>query len=247
MPTPFSHLKISERLLTDALVPQELRTFLGAYRADFLLGGIIADARPESGKRGDTHFYEYNKPMPDNPWREMFRQYPSLLKPQSEAHKAFLMAYVAHLASDEYWSRYMLHPHFALGEWGEGLRERFFMLHFLLIAMDERDEALLSADVATCIRASEPLAWLPFLKDETIRDWRDYIAMQLESESETLQVFGARIETSPEDIRALLGNTETMQKKLWQHITPSLLAEIEAALYDFSREQMLIYWESFQS
>lgn len=245
MPTPFTHLEISLRLLNDPVVPQTMRDCLESYRADFFLGGIIADARPESGKRADTHFYEYTKPMPDNPWREMFRQHPSLLEPQSEAQKVFLAAYVAHLAADEYWARNLLHTHILLGEWGSDLRERFYMLHFLLIHMDERDEKSLPPLVPTSLRQSEPQSWLPFLGDNLIRNWRDYIAKQLETESETLSVFGQRIETSPEKMRQLMDDTAFMQTKLWNHISPALLSETEGKLYDFSRQQLLTYWDEF--
>jgi hypothetical protein len=245
MPTPFTHLAISLRLLNDPLVPQTMRDFFTLHCPDFLLGGIIADARPESGKRADTHFYEYTKPMPDNPWREMFRQHPSLLKPQSEAQRAFLAAYVAHLASDEYWSRKLLHPHIVMGSWGKDLHERFYMLHFLLIHMDERDEKSLPPHIPTRLRQSEPQAWLPFLGDNLICNWRDYISRQLETESETLSVFGERIATSPEKMRQLFDDKAFMQTKLWNHIDPTLLSETETMLYEFSRQQMLIYWEEF--
>jgi hypothetical protein len=247
MPTPFTHLEISLRLLNDPLVPQTMRDCLESYRPDFLLGGIIADARPESGKRADTHFYEYTKPMPDNPWREMFRQHPSLLKPESEAQKVFLTAYVAHLASDEYWSRYLLHPHIAAGNWGNDLRERFYMLHFLLIHMDERDEKRLPSYVPMALSQSEPQSWLPFLGDHLIRDWRDYIAKQLETGSETLLVFGGRIDTSSEKMRQLMDDAEFMQNHLWKHLSPALLSETEAKMYEFSRQQMLLYWDEFLS
>lgn len=245
MPTPFTHLEMSLRLLADPVIPVSIRESLDAYRADFLLGGIIADARPESGKRADTHFYEYTQPMPDNPWREMFRQHPSLLSVQSDAHKVFLAAYVAHLAADEYWSRYLLHPHIAMAGWGDGLRDRFYMLHFLLIHMDERDEKRLPAFVPSNLRQSEPQTWLPFLGDNLIRNWRDYIAKQLETESDTLNVFGARIETSAEKMRQLMDDSDWMQKRLWQHVTPALLSETEANMYEFSRQQLLIYWDGF--
>jgi hypothetical protein len=245
MPTPFTHLDISLRLLNDPLVPEAIRVCIDSYQPDFFLGGIIADARPESGKRADTHFYEYTRPMPDNPWREMFRQHPSLLEPQSEAQKVFLAAYVAHLAADEYWSRYLLHPHIAAADWGKDLRERFFMLHFLLLHMDERDEKLLPLDMPSRLRQSEPHNWLPFLGDTLIRDWRDYIATQLETESDSLNVLGSRIDMSTEKLRQLLDDAAFMQTKLWNHVSPALLSETEAKMYEFSRQQMLIYWNEF--
>lgn len=246
MPTPFTHLQITQRLMHDPLVPVAIREFSQHYRPDFLLGGVVADQRPDGGKRADTHFYEYTQPMPDNPWREMFRQNPSLITPKSPEHKAFLTSYVAHLSADEYWSRYMLKPYFAEADWGNDVRERFYLLHLLLITMDERDEQLLPDSVSEDIRHSTPYNWLPFMSDSKICEWRDFIAQQLaEDDSQTLVIFGGRINTSPEKVRDLLDNEAYMQSKLWENVSHETLAELEAKLYAFAREQMLIYWDEF--
>ena len=203
MPTPFTHLQITQNLLHDPLVPEIIRDLSQQYYSDFLLGGIVADQRPEGGKRADTHFYEYTQPMPDNPWREMFRQNPSLMIPKSPAHKAFLSSYVAHLAADEYWSRYMLKPHFADADWGGDIRGRFYQLHLLLITMDERDEKTLPEDTGKHILGASPSGWLPFMSDAKICEWRDFIAHQLsEHDSQTLVIFGGRINTSAEFLKS---------------------------------------------
>ncbi len=242
MPTPFSHLQITLRLMDDPLVPQHVRDFVKQHRPAFLLGGVIADQRPVDGKRADTHFYEYTKPMPDNPWREMFRQHPSLKNPVSDAHKVFLTAYVAHLAADEYWSRNMLKPHFADSDWGEDIRGRFFLLHLLLITMDERDQDLLPDAIGTVMRDCIPDNWLPFLNDVLICDWRDFIAEQIdEDDSQTLVIFGGRIQTEPDKVRELLDDAAYMQSKLWENVSRETLLDIEDGLYQFAREQMLIY------
>lgn len=242
MPTPFSHLQITLRLMNDPLVPEDVRQFINQHRSAFLLGGVVADQRPVGGKRADTHFYEYIKPMPDNPWREMFRQYPSLEAPVSEAHKAFLTAYVAHLSADEYWTRHMLKPHFADSDWGEDIRARFFQLHLLLITMDERDEQLLPKGIGAVMRDSLSDSWLPFLSDELIAEWRDFIAQQIdEDDSQTLVIFGGRIKTEPEKVRELLDDEGYMQSKLWANVSRKTLADVEDKLYQFAREQMLVY------
>lgn len=242
MPTPFTHLEITNRLLDDARIPESLRHQLAAERPAFLLGGIIADARiPPDGKRHDTHFYRYDQPMPDHPWREMFRQNPEIDQPKSAAHLAFLAGYVAHLAADEYWSRHVLAPYFRDGDWGEDVRSRFFILHLLLIHMDERDETTLMEDHATILRQCISNDWLPFMPDTVVHEWRDFIASQIETESQTLDIFGKRTRTEPEKLRQLVDDANYMQDHLWQHITPAMLVEIEHSLYEFAREQLLVY------
>lgn len=248
MPTPFSHLRITQRLLDDDAVPATQRTFLHDYISDFSLGGIVADQRPgPDAGRETTHFYHYTKPMPDNPWREMLRRFPTLETPQSNAHRAFLMGYVAHLAADEYWSRNMLGPHFANGTWTHDRIERFFVLHLVLIFMDERDETHLAAQSADVLRGCQPQGWLPFLPDDKIIEWRDFLAEQIEGESQTLEIFSTRLAIPPAAIRATLDDVQQMQRRVWGNITPKLLATIERDLYAFSRQQMLIYVDEFLS
>ena len=241
MPTPFTHLDIAQRLLQDPALSEDTRRLLNIHQADFLVGSVVADARPEGIKRVETHFYQYTEPMPDNPWREMFRQHPSLKQPLTPEHHAFLAGYVAHLAVDEYWSRYMLKPYFADGTWGPDMKDRFFALHLLLIYMDERDEGVLDSSVPTLLRQSEATHWLPFLTDAAINEWRDFIAYQLGTGSETLEVLGQRIKTAPEDLRRILDDRQEMQARVWDNVSPTLLARMEAEMYTFAREQMEIY------
>lgn len=245
MPTPFTHLQITDTLLHDAALSPTAQRIIRAEQPAFLLGGVVADARPPGSERADTHFYHYTRPMPDNPWREMFRQHPSLQQSRSQAHRAFLMGYVAHLATDEFWSRYMLAPYFANGNWGRDIRDRFYVLHMLLIAMDERDEALLAAPIPGLLRRSQPHEWLPFMADEVICEWRDFIAQQLQGESKTIEIFGSRINTSPQEIRARLDDPAWMQERLWDNITRDLLRDLEAKMYAFSREQVDIYLQTY--
>lgn len=246
MPTPFTHLAIAQQLLHDPALPAPTRSWIQAYQPAFLLGGIVADQRVEQGAaREATHFYHYARPMPDHPWREMFRQHPSLEQPQSEAHRAFLMGYVAHLAADEFWSRYMLKPHFAEATWGKDRHDRFFVLHLLLICMDERDEATLSEAIAETLRRCVPHEWLPFLPDEKIIEWRDFLAEQLEGQSQTLKIFGGRIKREPAELRAILDDAAQMQQRLWDNVPTDTLAELEADLYAFSRQQLQIYVDEF--
>ena len=144
MPTPYSHLWIAHRLLADEALSSEVQSAIAADVPAYLLGSIVADARIYPGAdRELTHFYRYDKPMPDHPWQEMLRQNPTLAQPQTDSHRAFIAGYVAHLAADEYWTRQMVGPHFAEGAWGNDIRWRFYVLHLLLTSMDERDEARL--------------------------------------------------------------------------------------------------------
>ncbi|QPC82993.1 zinc dependent phospholipase C family protein [Phototrophicus methaneseepsis] len=244
MPTPFSHLWIAHQLLHDEALPPDVQAVIHADIPAFLLGGIVADAKPTpDSDREVTHFYRYDRPMPDHAWREMIRQHPSLAHPTGPTHRAFLAGYIAHLATDEYWSKFMLGPHFANGSWGEDIRWRFYVLHLLLTTMDERDQKRLPEEDAIRLAQAEPDHWLPFMDDAVIVDWRDYIAKQLtqENASDTIAIFSARIHRDPDEMRRLLDDPQQMQDMLWDHITPQLLNDLEAQLYSFSVEQMMCY------
>lgn len=246
MPTPFTHLHIAQRLLNDPQLPENVRTLLSVECSAFLLGSIAADARVSSGvQRANTHFYRYDEPMRDHPWRVMLAEYPALEQVENPAQRAFVAGYVAHLAVDELWTEEMLRAHFIAREWGADSRFRFFMLHILLIYMDERDYAALEPWQAEALAAAKPEGWLPFMDDGDLRAWRSFIAEQVAGESQTLAVLGARVQRSPEEFRAVLDSPERMQADLWAHVSRDVVAQVEARMYAFARAQMTAYLARF--
>jgi hypothetical protein len=242
MPTPFTHLQVAQKLLADPVIPVAIRDMLEADRSAFLLGNIVADARTQSGiNRSDTHFYRYDVPMADHPWRLMLAQHPALTPPDNTEHKTFIAGYVAHLAMDEVWTLNMLGPHFFEATWGEDRRFRFFMLHTILAYMDERDYDLLDSWQAEALAAAVPLDWLPFLPDAAMLAWRDYIHEQLVGESQTLAIFSQRLDKPVAEFRAELDSPERLQADLWANVPRAVLDAIEDRMYAFAREQMLAY------
>ncbi len=249
MPTPFTHLASAQRMLHDAALPADLRDTLTAECPAFLLGSIAADARNSGDlKREDTHFYSYDQGIHDHPWRVMLGRFPQLWQPSSPAQRAFLLGYVGHLSMDERWSLDMLGPHFAQREWGTRTF-RFLMLHILLIYMDERDQQALEGWQAGTLLRADPQAWTPFMTDLILRDWRDFIGAQIlpGGASQTLAVFGGRINKQPEELRAILDVPQRMQTDLWDNIAPDVLAEVEAGMYAHAVQQMTLFWETMRS
>ena len=242
MPTPFTHLQVAQKLLTDSSIPRSVRDMLHTNSSAFLLGNIVADARTQSGiKRSDTHFYHYDAPMSDHPWRVMLGQHPTLTQPFSVAHRVFVAGYVAHLAMDEVWTLHMLGPHFFEGTWGADRRFRFFMLHTILAYMDERDYELLEAWQPEALAAAMPDDWLPFLPDVDLVNWRDFIQGQLIGDSQTLVIFGKRMDKPVAEFRAMLDSPQRLQDDLWANVPRAVLDQIEDQMYTFAREQMLLY------
>ena len=245
MPTPFSHLLIAESLLEDPLIPLKIREVLGEYRPEFHLGNIAADAKETPDTPRDTaHFYPYDVKPPIVPWQEMLQLHPSLRHPTATNHKVFIAGYVAHLAIDIYWSLNMVRPHFVVSNWGDSRRFKFLVLHLLLIYMDERDYDLLDEQYVDVLLQAQPQDWLPFMSDETLLDWKHFVANQLPPNgiSETLSVFGERVGKSSSELRTILDDPTKMQAWVWDNIPSTTLAEIEVAMVDHAREQLLLYW-----
>jgi len=242
MPTPFTHLEIANRLLCDPLIPEAMCTAFRTYEPAFLLGIICADAKVPRKDREWTHFYVYTRPLDEHPWRLMMAKYPNLMHPLSPEHRVFVAAYVAHLATDEHWSRYMLKPHFGDSEWGNSIQWRFFVLNLLMITLDERDLRTLTREQAQIMKRCQPHQWLSFIPDEVLFDWRDFVGNQIPDASRTLHVLGERVNKTPEELRFLLDTPTKMHSYLWDYVPQSVLAQIEKDMYTFTREQLMVYW-----
>lgn len=245
MPTPFSHLAVAQKLLSDPQLPLNYRQLLEQDLGAFLLGNVAADARVGSGApREQTHFYAYGQHIDVSPWQVMLRQYPELVQPTDAALRAFVAGYVAHLAMDEVWSVQMVVPHFVLRDWDTQVA-RFFMLHIILIHMDERDFDDLERRKAAYLQDVTPNHWLAFLPDADLAAWQTLIYDQIKADghSRTLEIFGERIFKSPEELRAILDSPAEMQTRLWQHIPLPTLADVEQQMYDHALRSVCAYLE----
>jgi len=250
MPTPFTHLHIAQQLLKDEQLPLDIRAAITPQYPAFLLGSIAADARVSSNVgREVTHFYHYEIPMTEHPWRVMLAENATLHQSHSSAQRAFLAGYVAHLAVDEYWSLNMVRPYFGEGDWrGVSQKMRFLALHLILIYMDSRDCDLLNDTHAQQLRRAQPNQWLPFMGDDVLSSWRDFIAEQLADDgcgSQTLAVFGQRLGMTPAQIRLYCDDEAMMEKHLWRYVPREALARVEPAMVTFARQQMMHYWGEF--
>ena len=60
--------------------------------------------------------------------------------------------------------------------------------------------------------------------------------------SQTVPILAERIKRTPDDLRAILDSPVEMQRGLWDYIPQIFLADVESRMYDFAREQMMVYW-----
>src|SRR6266436_5852158 len=133
MPTPFMHMALAERLITDPVLPAGVRDLLVSNWGAFLLGSIAPDARVSSGiDRVGTHFFEYVPHIDPSAVQVMMMRHPELAGI----------------------------PFFE-GVWGEQATKNL-ALHLLLSHMDQRDRQLLPANQYDDLASATPARWLPF-------------------------------------------------------------------------------------
>lgn len=226
MPTPFYHLRLAQELLADPHCPQ----LLHQYSGEFYLGNIAPDAQNISGQtRESTHFFEV--PLRDKTpaWEVMFAQYPSIadVTQLPLAHAAFLAGYICHLAVDQRWIISIFDPIFGEESEWQTKSERFFIHNVLRIHLDDLDHPILTSNsVGASLQKAQPQAWLPFLSDIALVQWRNFVAKQLTGNStQTIEVFAKRMKRPMSDFESLLQSADSMERQVFNRVPHSLLTQ----------------------
>ena len=226
MPTPVMHLALAEEILRgDALSPSARRLLI-QQRGSFLLGNTAPDVQTISGQtREETHFYAIPRTA-DRPAHEaLFAAHPVLARaePFPPAQAAFIAGYIAHLLLDELWLDDIFRRYF-LPDWSP-LRERLFLHNVLRTWMDRQDQQRLNGSVAAALRKAQPQGWLPFVNDEYLRAWRDWLVEQLGPgrSVQTAEVFAQRMGVPTADVEAVLESPQQMEVRVFCHIPQTAL------------------------
>lgn len=206
---------MARELLESGLLEGSARRLLLAHPGPFMLGHTAPDVQTVSGqRREETHFYTL-PPSWETPAHETLLQtYPDLAHPARlrPPHAAFLAGYLAHLLADELWWWEIFHPFFGAGaDWGSW-GERLFLHNVLRTWLDWQDQARLNGEEAALLASVEPDGWLPFIRDEDLRAWRDDLVEQLQPghRIRTAEVFAARMEVTAEEIEEAARSPERM-------------------------------------
>lgn len=221
MPTPIMHLAQAGEILQGDLLSPPVRRVLIQQRGPFLLGHTAPDVQTVSQQaRHETHFYTIPR-VSDRPAREaLFDAYPELAHAEAlpPAHAAFVAGYIAHLLLDELWLDHIFLRYFS-GEWGIP-GERGFLHNVLRTWMDQEDGRRLDDGVAAALRRAEPRGWLPFVSDEHLRAWRDWLVEQLAPGRavQTAEVFARRMGVSAADVEAVLHSPTQMEARVFARV-----------------------------
>ncbi len=238
MPTPVMHLVLAEEILRgDALSPA-IRRLLIQQRGPFLLGHTVPDVQTISGQaRDETHFYTI-PPTSDRPaYETLFAAHPRLARAKllPPAPAVFIAGYIAHLLLDELWLYDIFLRYFMEQEWAS-LRERLFLHNVLRTWMDGRDQQRLNGSVAVALRETKPHGWLPFVGDEHLRAWRDWLVEQLGPAHtvQTAEIFARRMGVPVAEVEAVLRSPQQMEERVFSHVPRAALQSFHDTGYERS-------------
>lgn len=218
----------------DAL-PPAIRRLLTQQRGPFLLGHTAPDVQTISGQRRDeTHFYTIPRTSDVPAHEALFAAHPQLASEEllPPAQAAFVAGYIAHLLLDELWLEdIFLHYFWQNGSpswiehWTKVLRERLFSHNVLRTWMDRQDQQRLNGSVSMALREAEPHGWLPFVGDEHLRTWRDWLVGQIGpgGSVQTAEVFAQRMGVPVAEVEAVLRSPQQMEERVFCHIPRNAL------------------------
>jgi hypothetical protein len=225
VPTPFYHLHLAEELIHHPELPKKISTLLHTWRCAFLFGSTAPDVQVISGgTRQQTHFFNLPVQADDIPaWQLMLVQYPQLKDTEllSDGQTAFIAGYLCHLQADWLWVKDLFTPVFGPDcTWGT-FRQRLYYHNVLRTYLDLQTLPKLCPGMDGCLSQVEPKAWLPFVDDWHLRQWRDLISCQLEPGAipQTVEVFSSRQGISAPEYYDLLESDERMQTEVFAHIS----------------------------
>ncbi|MBW8010678.1 MAG: zinc dependent phospholipase C family protein [Chloroflexi bacterium] len=235
MPTPFYHLSIAYELLEHPDLPKNIRSHLTSCKNTFLYGKTAPDVQVVSGQRREaTHFYTLPPEDKTPAWKRLMAAYPTLADASAlpEEMAAFLAGYICHLQADETWIFDLFLPIFGPdADWAD-FRERLYLHNVLRIYLDKQVLNTLPTETSTHLQATIPNSWLPFVEDNHLSAWRDYLADQLlpGAAVQTIEVFANRQGLAPEEFSNILNSEELMEEEIFTHVSRQRLGEFHQNL-----------------
>jgi len=248
MPTPVTHLALAEEILRKNDLSSFTRRLLNQQRGSFLLGCTAPDVQTVSQQpRDETHFYTLPRTSDRPAYETLFAAHPALARPGSFSPErvAFIAGYIAHLLLDELWLDDVFLRYF----WDAraARRERVFLHNVLRTWMDRQDRERLDDSVAVALQSPRPQGWLPFVGDEHLLAWRDWLIEQLGSGRgmQTAEVFAKRMGVPQAEMEELLKSPQRMEERVFCRIPRAALESFRKIGYVHNTS--LIDWYVGQS
>jgi len=205
-------------------LPEGVRSLLAKQRGEFLFGNTAPDVQVISGQtRQSTHFFDLpiRKELPP-PWEAFFANYPFFAQPGSlsSGQAAFLAGYLCHLQADWLWIREIFGPVFGLKSHWSNFSHRLYLHNVLRAYLDRQILPGLNGDVGASLGLVAVKNWLPFVIDDHLQQWRDFLAGQLHPGAyvKTIDVFATRQGLSPQAYHQLLSSEERMDQEVFSRL-----------------------------
>jgi hypothetical protein len=229
VPTPFYHISLAEEILAHPALPVETRLFLSEHRREFLFGNTAPDVQVVSGQpRTSTHFFDLPLQPDEQPgWEKLLAENACLANPGDlpAAQAAFVAGYLCHLQADIFWIREIFLPVFGRRSQWDTFSRRLYLHNVLRAYLDRQILPRLTCGAQ--IAAVLPNSWLPFVQDNHLVSWRDFLTSQLQpgARIQTVEVFAARQGISPEEYYALLSSEERLDEEIFNHLPRKALED----------------------
>ena len=223
MPTPFYHLSLAKAIVEHPGISDLSLSSIIEYFPAFLLGHTAPDVQTVSGQsRESTHFYNLPIQVEDVvPWTAIFISHPSLAGNQinDPEQVVFIAGYLCHLLADWFWAGQIFEPYFGPSAVWKTFRERLYLHNVMRAYFDFQVLATFDGEVRSGLAAVKPKTWLPFVKVEYLKTWRNFLAGQLQPGApiQTVEVFAARQGISVEHYYQLLKSEDEMQQQVFDH------------------------------
>ncbi len=242
MPTPFTHLRFANQILSELPAAHVIQ----ARRGDFLLGSVAPDLSSIDGlRRDETHFFA----LPPQPHQcgpfNLLRRYPQFAHTchLSAASAAFISGYLAHLLADEIWLWRIFVPYFVLGMTGDNAQDKLMIHNAIRTYIDRDDRATLDAATRVELSNSTAIDVLPFVSPRSLTMWKQMLCTQLVSGAamRTLEVFARQIGVTPQALENCLNEELTRPNEVFRVIVPHLLSEYQREVIHASKNLVTRY------
>jgi hypothetical protein len=247
MPTPFYHIAIAFDLLTEKNLIAGIKQKVAQERGPFLFGHTAPDVQVVSGaKREETHFFTLPlRRNPAPPWELLLHDFPELQSPIAlqPDQAAFIAGYLCHLQGDWLWIRDVYFPIFGPECTWSSFSDRIYLHNVLRAYLDKKVMDSLPGSIDLYLKQAHPTNWLPFVNDQHLVEWRDFLASQLKpgALTKTIEVFSERQGINPENFR-IIESEKAMDREVFVHIPRSKLDEFRSMLIKENIRLLTYYW-----
>ena len=213
----------------------------------FNLGNTAPDVQVLSGqKRSATHFFRVPiAPYTKVPWETMLAAYPGISEAGtlSEAVAVFVSGYLCHLQADWIWVSEIFEPIFGVRQKWTTFSQRLYWHNILRAYLDIEVLADLEVDKILKNASIKHLNWLPFIRDQDLEAWWNYLCEQLEPGKpiKTIEVFADRQGIDVFEFQSMLESEDVLAENVFVHISKEQLNHYRQRLVESNLSILTAY------